>query len=76
MKRDELATYSATKLRYLTTGPGATASGIGSTYEDNGKFVDAGALYGAALLAPEATKIGPLDSWGVRAYIFVSHSIS
>jgi hypothetical protein len=74
MKRDDLATYSATKLRYLTTGPGATASGIGSTYEDNGKFIDAGALYGAALLAPQATKIGPLDSWGVRT--FSVHSLS
>lgn len=64
MKRDELATYSSTKLRYLTTGPAATAFGLGSTYEGNGKFVDAGALYSAALMAPLKTKIGPQDPWG------------
>jgi hypothetical protein len=64
MKRDDMASYSSTKLRYLSTGPGATAMGIGTTYTANGRFSDTGALYGAALLAPIATKVGAQDSWG------------
>ncbi|KAF2867899.1 hypothetical protein BDV95DRAFT_164677 [Massariosphaeria phaeospora] len=64
MTRDDQATYSSTKLRYLTTGPAATMWGLSSTYSGNGMFADAGALYTAALLAPLATKTGPRDSWG------------
>jgi hypothetical protein len=64
MKRDGMASYSSTRLRYLSTGPGATAMGMASAYTDNGRFSDTGALYGAALLATLATKVGPQDSWG------------
>jgi hypothetical protein len=64
MKRGDTASYSSTQLRYLSTGPGATAMGIGSTYTANGRFSDTGALYGAALLATIKTKVGPQDSWG------------
>jgi hypothetical protein len=64
MKRDDMASYSSTKLRYLSTGPGAVAMGLSSTFLDNGKFSDASALFSAALLAPLATKNGPQDAWG------------
>lgn len=64
MERGELAAYSSTKLRYLSTGPGATAMGLSSTFMDNGKFSDASALFSTALLAPRETKIGPRDVWG------------
>ncbi|KAF2681315.1 hypothetical protein K458DRAFT_310114 [Lentithecium fluviatile CBS 122367] len=56
--------YATTKLRYLTTGPGGTMWGVATTYVANGQFADAGALYTAALLTPQSTKIGPRDSWG------------
>lgn len=64
MQRDNQPSYAATKLRYLTTGPAATAfipSTIGTTL---GKFSEAGSMYNAALLAPFATKLGPRDTWG------------
>ncbi|KAF1958904.1 hypothetical protein CC80DRAFT_21927 [Byssothecium circinans] len=64
MKRGNRETYSETKLRYLTTGPAATAWGMASTYQLNGKFFDAGAIYTAALMAPLSTKLGPQDLWG------------
>jgi hypothetical protein len=64
MQRDVKETYTASKLRYMTTGPAATTWGLSSTYIDSGKFADAGALYTAALLAPLATKVGPRDPWG------------
>lgn len=38
--------------------------GLSSTYLGSGKFADAGALYTAALLAPQSTKLGPRDPWG------------
>jgi hypothetical protein len=64
MSRDFAETSSPTKLRYMTTGPGATMWGLSSTYVDSGKFADANALYTAALLAPLSTKLGPQDPWG------------
>ncbi|KAF2109691.1 hypothetical protein BDV96DRAFT_615664 [Lophiotrema nucula] len=64
MSRDMAPTYSPTKLRYMTTGPAATAFALGSSYAGNGKLGDAAALYTAALLAPQATKLGPMDIWG------------
>ncbi|KAF2192698.1 hypothetical protein K469DRAFT_731168 [Zopfia rhizophila CBS 207.26] len=35
-----------------------------TTFKGNGKFSDAGALFGAAVLAPQAIKIRPQDMWG------------
>ena len=64
MSRELAETSSPTKLRYMTTGPGATMWGLSSTYVDSGKFADASALYTAALLAPLSTKLGPTDPWG------------
>ncbi|KAH3982824.1 hypothetical protein HBI56_006440 [Parastagonospora nodorum] len=64
MQRDQDAIYDSSKLRYLTTGPGgAMFSRATSTYQ-RGKFAEAGALYNAALLAPQAIKTGRQDSWG------------
>jgi hypothetical protein len=64
MERDVKETYTASKLRYMTTGPAASMWGLSSTYIGSGKFADAGALYTAALMAPLATKLGPRDPWG------------
>jgi hypothetical protein len=64
MSRDFAETSSPTKLRYMTTGPGATMWGLSSTYVNSGKFADASALYTAALLAPLSTKLGSEDPWG------------
>jgi hypothetical protein len=64
MRRYDQESYSSSKIRYMTTGPGGTMWGLSSTYIDSGKFDDAGALYTAALLAPIETKLGPRDSWG------------
>jgi hypothetical protein len=64
MSRDFAEDSLPTKLRYMTTGPGATMWGLSSTYVDSGKFSDASALYTAALLAPLSTKLGPEDPWG------------
>lgn len=38
--------------------------GLASTYTQNGRFSDTGALYGAALLSPQAIKTGHQDLWG------------
>jgi hypothetical protein len=64
MTRQRQDSFSAAKLRYMTTGPGGSMWGLSSTYSGSGKFADAGALYTAALLAPLETKIGPRDPWG------------
>ncbi|KAF2270982.1 hypothetical protein CC78DRAFT_573352 [Lojkania enalia] len=64
MERGNMPYYKSAKLRYMTTGPAGTFWGLATTYEGNGKFADAGALYSAALLAPQATKTGPRDPWG------------
>lgn len=64
MQRQDRLDLSETKLRYMTTGPGGTMWGLSSTYSGSGKFVDAGALYTAALLAPLDIKRGTMDSWG------------
>jgi hypothetical protein len=64
MKREYTETFTSTKLRYLTTGPGGTMWGLSSTYSASGKFADAGALYTTALMAPLANKVGPTDPWG------------
>jgi hypothetical protein len=64
MKRHNQGSPSSSKLRYMTTGPGATMWGLSSTYVGDGKFADASALYTAALLAPLSTKTGTRDPWG------------
>jgi hypothetical protein len=64
MKRDDQQYHSMTELRYLSTGPGATARGLASILTEVGQYADTGALYTAALLAPLSTKIGPQDIWG------------
>lgn len=64
MTRQDRDSFTDTKLRYLTTGPGGSMWGLSSTYVGSGKFADAGALYTAALLAPLDTKTGPRDPWG------------
>lgn len=64
MTRSLRASHKSGKLRYMTTGPAATMWGLSTTYIDNGKFADAGALYTAALLAPLSTKLGTQDPWG------------
>jgi hypothetical protein len=64
MRTHDQESYSSSKIRYMTTGPGGTMWGLSSTYVESGKFDDAGALYTAALLAPIETKLGPRDSWG------------
>ncbi|KAF2709518.1 hypothetical protein K504DRAFT_502244 [Pleomassaria siparia CBS 279.74] len=64
MSRDDIATNSSTTLRYLSTGPAATAIGLESAWAGNGKAADASVLYNAALLTPHSTKIGPQDIWG------------
>jgi len=64
MQRDQEAIYGSSKLRYMTTGPaGAIFSMATSTFQ-RGKFAEAGALFNAALLAPQAIKTGRQDSWG------------
>jgi hypothetical protein len=64
MRRYDQESYSSSKIRYMTTGPGGTMWGLSSTYSGSGKFDDAGALYTAALLSPIETKLGPRDPWG------------
>jgi hypothetical protein len=63
MRRDQQASFETSKLRYMTTGPaGAVFSVAGGDYQS--KSAEAGALYNAALLAPQAVKNGRQDSWG------------
>lgn len=38
--------------------------GLAASDSQRRKFAEAGALYNAALLAPQSVKIGPQDSWG------------
>jgi hypothetical protein len=64
MRRHDQESYSSSKIRYMTTGPGGTMWGLSSTYVGSGKFDDAGALYTTALLSPIETKLGPRDPWG------------
>ena len=64
MRRDQQASYAPSKLRYLTTGPGGALFGVAASGSQRWKSAEAGALYNAALLAPQATKNGPQDSWG------------
>jgi hypothetical protein len=64
MRRHGQESYSSSKIRYMTTGPGGTMWGLSSTYVDSGKFDDAGALYTTTLLSPIETKLGPRDPWG------------
>lgn len=64
MKREPRGTVSTAKIRYMSTGPASTLSGLATTYIDNGKFADAAALYSAALMAPEASKLSHQDPWG------------
>ncbi|KAF2021751.1 hypothetical protein BU24DRAFT_457695 [Aaosphaeria arxii CBS 175.79] len=64
MKRGSQEAQTWTKLRYMTSGPGATMWGLATTYEDGGKFFDTKGLFTAALLAPLDAKIGPRDPWG------------
>lgn len=64
MTRGNHYTEFPSRIRYMSTGPGGTAWGMATTYEENGKFVDAAALYSAALMAPQASKLGHQDPWG------------
>ncbi|KAI8937725.1 hypothetical protein NX059_005425 [Plenodomus lindquistii] len=52
------------KLRYLTTGPAGAMFSIATSGTQRGRYAEAGAMYNAALLAPQAVKIGPQDPWG------------
>ncbi|KNG44233.1 hypothetical protein TW65_08907 [Stemphylium lycopersici] len=77
MTRQDRDSFANTKLRYMTTGPGGSMWGLGSTYVGSGKFDDAGALYTAALLAPLDTKTGPTDPWGnvkIPDLEYISHT--
>jgi hypothetical protein len=64
MRRDQEASYASSKLRYLTTGPGGAMFSVATSNTQRTKFAEAGALYNAALLAPQVTKLGRQDSWG------------
>ncbi|KAF1941565.1 hypothetical protein EJ02DRAFT_347536 [Clathrospora elynae] len=64
MTRQHQASYASTKIRYLTTGPGGAMFILATNNVNRGKFAEAGALYNAALLAPQSVKLGPQDSWG------------
>jgi hypothetical protein len=64
MHRDQQASYETSTLRYLTTGPGGAMFSAASSNTQRGKFAEAGALYNAALLAPQTVKTGNQDSWG------------
>ncbi|KAH7079157.1 hypothetical protein BKA63DRAFT_259660 [Paraphoma chrysanthemicola] len=64
MTRDYQASYASSKLRYLTTGPGGAMFSVATSGTQRGKFAEAGAMYNAALLAPQSVKIGQQDSWG------------
>ncbi|PSN70132.1 hypothetical protein BS50DRAFT_306383 [Corynespora cassiicola Philippines] len=64
MTRDGRETLSPIKLRYSTTGPGATMWGLATTTWEHGNLANAAALYTAALLAPLPVKNGPRDLWG------------
>ncbi|KAH3912226.1 hypothetical protein HBH56_123310 [Parastagonospora nodorum] len=64
MQRDQEALYDSSKLRYMTTGPAGALFSMATSNFQRGKFSEAGALYNAALLAPQAIKIGRQDSWG------------
>ncbi|KAI1558763.1 hypothetical protein PtrSN002B_000131 [Pyrenophora tritici-repentis] len=64
MSREHEASYSSIKLRYLTTGPAGAIFPIATGNLAGGKYAQAGALYNAALLAPQSVKLGPQDSWG------------
>ena len=64
MQRDNQPSSTLTKLRYMTTGPGAGAYSYATEGFNRRRFAQAGSLYNAALLAPLSTKTGPLDSWG------------
>ncbi|KAL1612087.1 hypothetical protein SLS60_000310 [Paraconiothyrium brasiliense] len=64
MKRDLQQSHAITGLRYLSTGPAATARGLALSLTEVGQYADTGALYTAALLAPLSTKTGPQDTWG------------
>jgi hypothetical protein len=64
MRRDQQASYESSTLRYLTTGPGGAMFSVAVSDTQRGKFAEAGALYNAALLAPQAVKIGRQDPWG------------
>ncbi|KAF2997348.1 hypothetical protein E8E13_003562 [Curvularia kusanoi] len=64
MRREDQHNQAQAKLRYLTTGPAAAAFIPATVGTTRGKFSEAGSLYNAALLAPQADKLGPRDIWG------------
>ncbi|CAN9250543.1 unnamed protein product [Alternaria sp. RS040] len=64
MNREHDASYTSTKLRYLTTGPAGAMFPAATSNFQRSKYAEAGALYNAALLAPLSVKLGPQDSWG------------
>jgi hypothetical protein len=64
MRRDQQASEASSKLRYLTTGPGGALLGVAASSSQRRTSAVAGSLYNAALLAPQAVKNGPQDSWG------------
>ncbi|KAF2032300.1 hypothetical protein EK21DRAFT_61301 [Setomelanomma holmii] len=64
MSRDHEASFATSNLRYLTTGPGGAMFSVATSSTQLGKFAEAGALYNAALLAPQSVKTGQQDSWG------------
>jgi hypothetical protein len=64
MQRSQQASYLSQNLRYLTTGPAGSMFSVATSNSQRGKFAEAGALYNAALLAPQAIKNGGQDSWG------------
>ncbi|CBX94473.1 hypothetical protein LEMA_P119640.1 [Plenodomus lingam JN3] len=64
MQRGQQASSTPMRLRYLTTGPAGAMSSLATGSTQRGKYAEAGALYNAALLAPQAVKLGPQDPWG------------
>ncbi|ORY19853.1 hypothetical protein BCR34DRAFT_471577 [Clohesyomyces aquaticus] len=65
LEKSESSNYTSAALRYLSTGPAATAWSMETTYvEADGKLTQVNPFYTAALLAPNSIKKGPEDTWG------------
>jgi hypothetical protein len=64
MHREDALSFATAKLRYMTTGPAATAYNYATEGYNRRRYAQAGSLYNAALLAPLSTKLGPQDIWG------------
>ncbi|KAF2747476.1 hypothetical protein M011DRAFT_477120 [Sporormia fimetaria CBS 119925] len=62
LEKSSKSDHGWTKLRYLSTGPGAAGWAMSTTYVED--VAQMHALFTAALLAPNRHKTGPEDTWG------------